>query len=134
MEVVPTEGWTVEAYHYFMADARRDFSLPPASLFLAASPDGMQRSVQWWSYGSPTKFHGSWEKMPGTLSVIFNCRGLEHRLRRTCAFKEARSAEGDPSYMGFDAAGRSVKMVYYGAWQAVQEESTIVWQKLSDDA
>ena len=129
--VEPQLGWSVKAFHYYTwCWESGGWGNVPACVFLAKDENGLPRGMQWWKGSTPpTPYHGLWVENKSTMWVKFNCRGPydengdERPLK--APFLQLRAMEyGIPFFMGFDQAGRRVKMVQYGQCKL---ESQPVW-------
>ena len=126
-EQEPRANWVIDAFQYW-ADKSGDWSYKPANIYLASDEAERPRSVQLWSIGAPTVYHGNWSRGAGTLQATFNCRGptphedgSPRRLKTTYV-----RCQKDGSWQGEDTGCRKVKMVPYGSWQVQQTSEGVL--------
>ena len=113
---VPQEGWGVEGFTYCT-----NYGMPEASManiFLLRDQHGKPQGVQWWRWGPPTSFHGSWETaMDGSLVINFNWQGPVyedgHPTRMMTTFLRRQTPD---AYEGLDEARRKIRLEKYGSW------------------
>ena len=91
-----------------------------ANLFLSRDEHGKPQGVQWWNWGPPTCWHGSWDAaMDGTLVINFHCMGLVYpdgnptRMRTTLL---RRQSDGPGVYEGLDEKRCKIRLDKYGSW------------------
>ena len=116
----PLAGWKVHGFDYLMESWEQ-----AASIFLATSADGSQKSVQFWcADNAPTAYHGHWQEGPGSsLIVQFNGRGpgvyefegvqYQRPLHKTVV----HPCDDNPHlFKGFDYKKRKITLHYDRTW------------------
>ena len=105
-------SYTIQAFAYSMW---RGTTTVPATIFLAESPNGDRRSVQFlFGNQDPTPFHGEWRLAPDmdVLTLRFNGRGPgtpDHPRPMHVAYL-FRTAPNE--FHGHDYQGRAIKLTH----------------------
>ena len=115
--LIPREGWSVWAFLYYMGDWTM-----AGNIYLASSPNGATRSVQFWIGHAPaTVWHGSWSRQSLGVFLHFNGRGPgldpKGQPRRLYGHFIRLHDENPITYRGHDYANRPIVFVHYGSWK-----------------
>ena len=124
----PSAGWRIHGFDYSQEGWKR-----AASIFLAQSADGSQRSVQFWlGDNPPTAYHGHWEerRYDSSILVQFNGRGLgeyefegvkyQRHLHNTLVHR----VDGKPGvFKGKDYLKRKITMAYDRTWTVTADSA-----------